>query len=53
MNQTDQPMGTPTSDINEEPPSADQDANAAVSGGGMVAEDDAGEAKDTAKETPS
>lgn len=53
MSQTDQPMGTPTSDINEEPPAADQDANVAVSGGGMVQEDAADEAKDTAKETPS
>lgn len=45
------PMGTPTSTANTQPPSADQDANVAVSGGGMVNEDDASEAKDTVNET--
>lgn len=44
-------MGAPTSTANTQPPSADQDANVAVSGGGMVNEDDASEAKDTADET--
>lgn len=45
------PMGTPTSTGNTQPPSADQDANSAVSGGGMVDEDDATDAKETADET--
>lgn len=44
-------MGTPTSTGNTQPPSADQDANVAVSGGGMVDEDDATEQKDTARRT--
>jgi hypothetical protein len=44
-------LGTPTSTPDSEPPSADQDANVAVSGGGMVDEDDASEQKDTARET--
>lgn len=44
-------LGTPTSGSKAEPPSADQDANGAVSGGGMVDEDDAAEEKDTACET--
>jgi hypothetical protein len=44
-------MGTPTSTPNTQPPSADQDANVAVSGGGMVNEDDAAAQKDTARET--
>jgi hypothetical protein len=44
-------LGTPTSSPNTQPPSADQDANVAVSGGGMVDEEDASENKDTARET--
>ncbi|MET3961597.1 hypothetical protein ABIE44_001531 [Marmoricola sp. OAE513] len=44
-------LGTPTKSANTQPPSADQDANEAVSGGGMVDEDDASEEKDTARET--
>jgi predicted small lipoprotein YifL len=43
------PLGVPTSSANTQPPSADQDANVAVSGGGMVNEDDAAEEKRTAK----
>ena len=45
------PMGTPTSTPNTQPPSADQDANEAVSGGGMVDEDDASAEKQTSRET--
>jgi len=45
------PLGTPTSTPNTQPPSADQDANVAVSGGGMVDEDDATEEKNTTRET--
>jgi hypothetical protein len=41
-------MGTPTSTGNTQPPSADQDANVAVSGGGMVDEDAATDEKRTA-----
>jgi hypothetical protein len=44
-------LGTPTGIPDEQPPSADQDANSAVSGGGMVSEDDASDAKDTAEQT--
>lgn len=44
-------MGKPTSTANSQPPSADQDANAAVSGGGMVDEDDESDAKETVRET--
>jgi hypothetical protein len=45
------PMGTPTSSPNTQPPSADQDANVAVSGGGVVDEDDATDEKETVRET--
>ncbi|HWJ66525.1 MAG TPA: hypothetical protein VNT31_07605 [Nocardioides sp.] len=45
------PLGTPTSTANAQPPSADQDANEAVSGGGMVDRDDQDDPKQTAKET--
>ncbi|MFL6061351.1 MAG: hypothetical protein ACJ72E_08985 [Marmoricola sp.] len=45
------PLGVPTSTGNTQPPSADQDANEAVSGGGIVDEDAATEEKNTAKET--
>lgn len=45
------PLGAPTSTPNAQPPSADQDANTAVSGGGMIAEDNASEGKETARET--
>jgi hypothetical protein len=44
-------LGTPTSTANTQPPDADQDANSAVSGGGMIDEDDASEAKDATRET--
>jgi hypothetical protein len=44
-------LGTPTSTGNTQPPSADQDANVAVSGGGMVDGDDATDEKDTVEET--
>ncbi|MGY2875370.1 hypothetical protein ACVW00_002560 [Marmoricola sp. URHA0025 HA25] len=44
-------LGTPTSTPDEEPPSADQDANVAVSGGGVVDEDDTSGPKQTAEET--
>lgn len=44
-------LGTPTSTANAQPPGADQDANSAVSGGGMIDEDNESEAKDTAKES--
>ncbi|MGO4258530.1 hypothetical protein [Marmoricola sp. RAF53] len=44
-------LGTPTSTANTQPPSADQDANVAVSGGGMVDEDAETDPKDTARET--
>jgi hypothetical protein len=40
-------LGTPTGLPNEEPPSADQEANEAVSGGGMVDPSTEGEAKET------
>lgn len=49
------PTGTPSELPDEEPPSADQEANEAVSGGGMVqpsADDDEGP-KDTAERTTS
>lgn len=45
------PLGTPTRTANAQPPSADQDANEAVSGGGMVDPDDAAEEKGSARET--
>lgn len=45
------PMGVPTKTANTQPPSADQDANVAVSGGGMVDEEAATEPKDTVRET--
>ena len=44
-------LGTPTSTANAQPPGADQDANSAVSGGVMIDEENASEAKDTAKES--
>jgi len=44
-------LGTPTSTGNTQPPSADQDANVAVSGGGVVDEEAAKSEKDTARET--
>lgn len=40
-------LGTPSSLPEEEPPSADQEANEAVSGGGMVDTSTEGEAKRT------
>ncbi len=43
------PLGTPTQTANTQPPSADQDANSAVSGGGIVDEDGAREGKETAR----
>ncbi|WP_188111187.1 hypothetical protein [Nocardioides antri] len=44
-------MGTPSSTADTQPPTSDQDASAAVSGGGMVDKDDETEKKDTARET--
>ncbi len=44
-------FGTPNRTLNEQPPSADQDANVAVSGGGMVDKSGAAGAKRTARET--
>jgi hypothetical protein len=37
---TAMPLGTPSTDFDEAPPSIDQEANRAVSGGGMVGPDD-------------
>jgi hypothetical protein len=34
------PLGTPSHDLDEAPPGIDQEANRAVSGGGMVGPDD-------------
>jgi hypothetical protein len=34
------PLGTPSLDLEEAPPDLDQDANRAVSGGGMVGPDE-------------
>jgi hypothetical protein len=34
------PLGTPSIDLDEAPPGFDQEANRAVSGGGMVGPDD-------------
>jgi hypothetical protein len=40
-----QPMGTPSHDLDEAPPSLDQETNTVVSGGGLVGADDAPGAK--------
>lgn len=40
-------LGTPSGRPDEEPPSSDQEANEAVSGGGMVQPSTEGEPKDT------
>lgn len=45
------PLGVPTKTANAQPPSADQDANAVVSGGGVVDEQAGQDGKDTAQET--
>lgn len=45
------PMGVPSKTANTQPPSADQDANVAVSGGGMVDEEAETGQKNTVRET--
>ena len=46
-------LGTPGPLPDETPPSADQESNEAVSGGGMVSPDDEDEARRTAKRSRS
>lgn len=46
-------MGAPSLDADEAPPSADQEANSVVSGGGVIGPDDDEGASEKARKSPS
>jgi hypothetical protein len=47
------PMGTPSQLVDEASPSSDQEANAVVSGGGLVGPEDDEGPRDAARRSPS